>query len=161
MHRVPRGTPLQPGYREIEITEEDPEYLRRLVALERFYADWTVSSAGRLGNRLVDHWAMRFIDYDDGHGRQLHGIPIWLTRQELPKIEVAAGESAFALMDRLQRFDEQLGCAMAWYFFMLHGNRVTAAVGQRVAEAVEDGGVALPNWDRDVLLRWKAVPYGF
>jgi hypothetical protein len=34
-------------------------------------------------------------------------------------------------MDRLQRFDGRLGCAMAWYFFMLAGNRVVSSVGER------------------------------
>jgi hypothetical protein len=160
-HRVPRGTALQPGYRAIEITEEDPDYLTRAMPLERFYADWTASSAGRLGNQLVDHWAMRFSDYDDGRGRQLHGVPIWLARQNLPRIEIQPGETVFALMDRLQRFDEELGCAMAWYFFMLHGNRLSSAVGELVADAVDDGVITLPSWDRDVLRQWKAAPYSF
>lgn len=162
-HRVRRGTPVPPGYREVEITDQDPEYLSRKMPLERFYGDWSASSAGRLGNHLVDHWAMRFSDYDDGrgHGHHLHGIPIWLTRQTLPKIETRSGETVFALMDRLQRFDEQLGCAMAWYFFMLHGNRVVSSVGDQLAEAVDDGAITLPSWDRDVLLGWKAAPYSF
>jgi hypothetical protein len=159
--RVSRGTVLQAGYREIEITEADPEYLSRPMPLERFYADWTASSAGRLGNHLVDHWAMRFSDDDNGSGRQLHGVPIWLTRQTPPKIEAKPGESVFALMDRLQRFDAQLGCAMAWYFFMLHGNRVVSSVGEQLAEAVDDGLITLPSWDRDMLLGWKAAPYAF
>jgi hypothetical protein len=104
---------------------------------------------------------MRFSDYDNGSGRQLHGVPIWLTRQTPPKIEAKPGESVFALMDRLQRFDAQLGCAMAWYFFMLHGNRVVSSVGEQLAEAVDDGVITLPSWDRDVLLGWKAAPYSF
>jgi hypothetical protein len=67
----------------------------------------------------------------------------------------------FALMDRLQRFDAQLGCAMAWYFFILHGNRLSSAIGIRVADAVDDGVITLPSWDRDVLRQWKAAPYAF
>lgn len=162
-HRVPRGTALRPGFREIEIIAEYPGYLARRMPLERFYDDWTASSAGRLGNHLFDHWAIRFSDYDDGRGqgRQLAGIPVWLTPQTMPKIETRPGETVFALMDRLQRFDERLGCAMAWYFFMLHGNRVVSSVGDRLAEAVDDGVITLPSWDRDVLLGWKAEPYSF
>ena|SRR5690348_18006548 len=90
-----------------------PIFVPRLLAtyLERFYADWTASSAGRLGNHLFDHWAMRFSDYDDGRGqgRQLAGIPVWLTLQTMPKIETQPSETVFALIDRLQRFDERLG----------------------------------------------------
>jgi hypothetical protein len=79
----------------------------------------------------------------------------------LPKIETRSGETVFSLMDRLQRFDEQLGCAMAWYFFLLHGNRVVSSVGDQLAEAADDGATTLPSWDRAVLLGWKATPYWF
>jgi hypothetical protein len=64
-------------------------------------------------------------------------------------------------MDLLQRSDEQLDCSMAWFFFMLHGNRVVSSVGDQLAEAVDDGAITLPSWHRDVLLGWKAAPYLF
>lgn len=159
--RVRRGTALPPGWRELEITDLDPDYLVRKAPLERFYADWSASSAGRLGNHLIDHWAMRFIDYCDGDGRQLRGIPRWLTRKALPKIEAKPNQTVFALMDKLQRFDERVGCAFGWYFFMLHDNRLSSAVGEQVAEAVEDGVITLPSWDRDVLRQWRRDPYSF
>jgi hypothetical protein len=44
---------------------------------------------------------------------------------------------------------------------MLHGNRIGPSVGDRVIEAVEDGMITLPRWDRDVLKQWKAAPYSF
>lgn len=122
-HRVPRGTALPPGYEEVEMTDLDPNYLTRELPLQRFYTDWAASSAGRFGNRLFDHWTVSFVDYDDGRGRQLRGTPRWLAEGTLPQIELVSGETAFALMDRLQRFDERVGCAFGWYFFMLHGNR--------------------------------------
>ena len=137
--RVRRGTAVTPGYREVEITEQDPEYLSRKMPIERFYADWSASSAGRLANHLFDHWAVRFSDHEDGHGRHLHGIPVWLTRKALPKIETKPGQTVFALIDRLQRLDERVGCTFGWYFFMLHGNRIGPSVGEQVIEAVEDG----------------------
>jgi hypothetical protein len=160
-HRVRRGIVVTPGYREVEITEQDPEYLSRKMPIERFYADWSASSAGRLANHLFDHWAVRFSDHEDGGGRHLHGIPVWLTRKTLPKIETKPGQTVFALMDRLQRLDERVGCTFGWYFFMLHGNRIGPSVGDRVVEAVEDGMITLPRWDRDVLKQWKAEPYSF
>jgi len=148
-HRVRRGTPVTPGYREVEITEQDPEYLSRKMPIERFYADWSASSAGRLANHLFDHWAVRFSDHEDDRGRHLHGIPVWLTRKTLPKIETKSGQTVFALMDQLQRLDGRVGCTFGWYFFMLHGNRIGPSVGEQVTEAVEDGMITLPRWDRD------------
>jgi hypothetical protein len=62
----------------------------------------------------------------------LHGIPVWLTRKTLPKIETKPGQTVFALMDRLQRFDERVGCTFGWYFFMLHGNRIGSSVGEPI-----------------------------
>jgi hypothetical protein len=160
-YRVRRGTALPRGYREVEITDRDPEYLTRKTALQRFYADWSASSAGRLGNRIFNHWAVSFMDYDDGHGRQLHGVPRWLTNKAVPEVGLKSGQTVFALMDRLLRFDERVGYGFGWYFFMLHGNRVSSSVGEQLAEAAEDGVIALPSWDREVLLRWKSAPYGF
>jgi hypothetical protein len=64
---------VPPGYREVEITDQDPEYWSRKMPIERFYADWSASSAGRLGDHLVDHcehvprWRA---EHDDGE--QLH-----------------------------------------------------------------------------------------
>src|ERR1700722_1122669 len=160
-HRVRRGTAVTPGYREVEITEQDPEYLSRKMPIERFYADWSASSAGRLANHLFDHWAVRFSDHEDDRGRHLHGIPVWLTRKTLPKIETKPSQTVFALMDLLQRLDERVGCTFGWYFFMLHGNRIGPSVGEQVTEAVEDGMIPLLRWDRDVLRQWKAAPYSF
>jgi hypothetical protein len=68
-------TAVTPGYREVEITEQDPEYLSRKMPIERFYADWSASSAGRLANHLFDHWAVRFSDHEDDRGRHCTASP--------------------------------------------------------------------------------------
>ena len=44
---------------------------------------------------------------------------------------------------------------------MLHCNRIGPFVGEQVTEAVEDGIITLPRWDRDVLRQWKAAPDSF
>ncbi len=61
----------------------------------------------------------------------------------------------------VQRSNGTIRFTFAWYFFMLHGNRIAQSVGETVAEAAEDGIITLPNWDRDVLRSWKDAPYSF
>lgn len=67
----------------------------------------------------------------------------------------------YGLLDRLAKFDARAGHNFAWYFYMLHGNRVVSSVGEFMAEAVENGLCRLPAWDREILRRWKEQPYGF
>lgn len=160
-HRVLRGAPVPAGYAPYEVTEYDPAYLTRPLGLQRFVDDWEASSAGRLGNRLYDHWALNLTDYTDNSGRFLHGVPAWLTRKALPQVAVKPRDTAYALMDRLEKFDTKAGHPFAWFFFMLHGNRIPTTIGERIAEALEEGLVQLPAWDREILMRWKASPYGF
>ena len=49
----------------------------------------------------------------------------------------------------------------AWYFYMLHGNRVDDACGKRVLAAAEAGKIVLPEHDYRVLKDWREHPYGF
>lgn len=61
----------------------------------------------------------------------------------------------------MQTLDRRVGVPFGWYFYMLHGNRVTDGAGHRVLEAAEQGLIVLPEHDYQVLRAWKARPYGF
>lgn len=162
-HRVARGTRAPTGYQAVEVSDYEPRYLARPLALQRLFDDWEQSSAGKFGVRLQDHWAIKFSDYTDPRRdeRELSGIPAWLTTKVLPKIVPKKRESAYGLLDRLAKFDACAGHNFAWYFYMLHGNRVVSSVGDFMAEAAENGLCRLPAWDREILRRWKEQPYGF
>jgi hypothetical protein len=65
-------------------------------------------------------------------------------------------------MESLSNFDQQAGYPFAWYFYMLHGNRVSSSAGGVVARAIMDGRISpLPDCDTKVLLRWNSDKYGF
>jgi hypothetical protein len=107
--------------------------------------------------------------YSSPHGHRpcrarvghLNGIPAWLTPKALPEIALKKKETIHSLLDRLEKFDTKAGHSFAWYFYMLHGNRIRSPVGEQLAEAIENGLYRLPAWDREVLQRWKEQPYAF
>lgn len=149
----------------------------------RFFQDWRESSAWLSGARLCAHW---WLDLADAYGR-LSYIPRWADSDcsfpsvslgsrwstpspgsitsppdfSLPRVENSAHRSVYTLMATLEEFDQRAGYPMAWFFYMLHGNRVEQAVGDAVAKAVKDGRIGLPEHDARVLARWREKSYGF
>jgi len=62
---------------------------------------------------------------------------------------------------KLEKLDRRVGVPFAWFFFMLHGDRVDQDVARRVIQAAEAGQIVLPEHDCRVLKAWEAYPYGF
>jgi hypothetical protein len=125
---------------------------------ERFFADWRASSAGT--HPLGRFWFLATFDYVDRDGlREVGFIPqavVW------PRKTVEAKrKSVWRLMDELQRFDRTVGHPFAWYFYMLHGNRISRDVGEAIAHAVRRGDLHLNPNEEAVLLAWADEPYGF
>ncbi len=50
---------------------------------------------------------------------------------------------------------------MAYYFFALHGNRISSEALRRVLRAAESGLIVMPEHDYQVLRRWGEAEYGF
>lgn len=128
----------------------------------RFSLDWQASSAGRSGARLCDHWWLELKDYTYEGERHMAFIPQWAQADgglNLPQIE--AGGSIFSLMDALERFDRKAVYPSAWFFYMVHRNRMGRAVGEMVVEGIKGGKIGLPECDKNVLLLWGERPYGF
>jgi hypothetical protein len=67
----------------------------------------------------------------------------------------------FSLMDALEKFDREAGYPFAWFFYMVHGNRMGRNVGEKVIEGLKTGKIGLPENDKRVLLRWGEHPYRF
>ena len=128
----------------------------------RLFDDWTLSSAGRSGARLSDHWAIDLTDWTNPHsGERVMGlIPLWAYMRPLAKVD-RPGLSDYALYSKLETLDRRVKVPFAWYFYMLHGNRVQDWAGHRVIRAAEAGTIVLPEHDYRVLKAWEDQPYGF
>lgn len=152
----------------------------------RYFQDWGESSAGLSGARLCAHWWLSLADARR-HGGGLSYIPRWADSDcsfpyvslggrwsnpspssitsppdfSLPHVRASAHRSIYTLMAALEEFDERAGYPMAWYFYLLHGNRVEQGVGDAVAMAVREGRIGIPEHDARVLARWRKNSYGF
>jgi hypothetical protein len=151
---------------EIPFLELCPDWLDRVPPAVRLFRDWLESSAGRGGYRFCDHWFVQHNDYSDKDGkRSMHLCPQWADADgglDLPKIYPSHEASPYGVVESLSEFDRQAGYPFAWYFYMLHGNRVTSSAGVVVARAIRDGRFnPFPECDTKVLLRWDESKYGF
>jgi len=125
------------------------------------FSDWALSSAGRSGARLCAHWAMQISDYTDPKGvRGMSLVPVRTSTLKLAEVDGRKG-SAYELFGQLEKLDRRVKVPFAWYFYMLHGDRVNDAAGHRVIKAVEAGQIVLPEHDYRVLKAWEANTYGF
>ncbi len=142
--------------------ERFPE-LRTLPTRERrLFEDWQRSSAGRSGARFCDHWFFDHSDYTWPDGRRaITMIPQWVTQKRLPQLTRKRSLTVYSLYDQLLKFDKKAGYPFAWYFFMLHGNRLGDWVGEMIAKGLESGAIGFPDHDRQVVLEWNAHRYGF
>lgn len=132
---------------------------------ERFIHDWTLSSAGRSGARLCQHWVFELSDYTYPEGTRQAGqrfvnlVPAWTHTFNMA--EIKRGPSIHSTYDKLLSIDRRTGVPFAWFFYMLHGNRVKDWAGEMVLRAAERGEIDLPEHDYQVLRRWQERPYGF
>lgn len=128
----------------------------------RLFDDWRESSAGRAGTEFCAHWFIDPSDWTDEKGRRsVSLIPQWVTSKKLPKIEFKRNLTSYGLYDKLLAFDTKAGYPFAWYFFMLHGNRIGSWAAQMVLDAAEQGLIVLAEHDYRVLRRWGNHQYGF
>lgn len=124
---------------------------------ERWFEDWKTSSAGE--KNMGRFWYLQTQEYEMDDQLVCEFIPQALP---WPKQRVEAkGRSCFLLMDKLERFDRSIRCPFVWFFFMVHGNRVTDEAGQVIVDGIRDGRIHLPPFDEGVLMKWAATPYRF
>jgi hypothetical protein len=155
------------GEREVlSIDQLDPGWDRLPFKLRRLFNDWANSSAGKSGARFCDHWYVTLSDYTQpstsrtaGH-RDMHLIPQWTTTKKLAKVEGNKGND-YTFVGNLERLDQRVKVPFAWYFFMLHGNRVSDGVGKRMLQIAEAGTTVMPECDYQMLKNWRDRPYGF
>lgn len=152
----------KPPERVVSYGELDPGFDKYPAKGRRLFKDWAASSAGQSGQRLCRHWVMDISDAHDkaSSERWVSLVPMWTYGKKLAQVESRKG-SAHALYDKLLSIDRRTGAPFAWFFYMLHGNRVHEGAAYRVLEAAEAGQLELPERDYQVLRRWRDREYGF
>ena len=147
---------------QVRYTDIDPGFDKYPAKGRRLFRDWAASSAGRSGQRLCRHWVMQISDSQDpqSRARWVSLVPMWTYGKPLAKVDAHKG-SVHALYDKLLSMDRRTGVPFAWFFYVLHGNRVREGAAYRVLDAAEAGQIDLPGQDYQVLRRWKDREYGF
>lgn len=141
--------------------ELDPGWDALPFKMRRLFDDWRDSSAGRSGARFSDHWFVSLSDYlGYQNERSMNLIPQWTFPRKLAKVEARKGDE-YDFTSSLDKLDRRVGVPFGWYFFMLHGNRVTDDAGLRMLKLAEADVIDLPEPDYQVLKRWQRRPYGF
>jgi len=146
----------------VTYAEMFPNALTQQPPAVRIFEEWAQSSAGLGGHIFCDHWFADMGEWRDARGNlYLSFIPQWTTSKMPPKVEQKPKTSLYALWDKLLAFDAKAGYNFAWYFFMLHGNRINDDVGHAVLRGAEQGLIVLPEHDYRVLKHWCDCSYGF
>lgn len=106
----------EPEGRVLSFEEAFPGWDAPPVKWGRIFADWALSSAGRSGARLCEHWAMQMTDYTSPAGqRSMTLIPIWGTTLKLAEVDGGKG-NVHELFGKLERLDGRIKVPFAWYF---------------------------------------------
>lgn len=133
--------------------------------IARFFQDWQESSAGQSGHRFCLHWYLQVYDYTAPNGkRHISATPQWANKgggKDLSGIQPNEGADPLTIFSMLSDFDRQAGYPFAWYFYMLHGNRISSSTGCALVQGLEAKSIFLPSHDEKVLLHWYGRPYGF
>ena len=167
---VTQCTPVRQGCWDINEEVKDtpfldmfPDWLDWKQPEERFFLDWQESSASAW--RLCDHWRLELHDYvGRDNERKLSFVPQWADADrglDLPEISPDYEASPYGVMESLSQFDKQLGITFGWYFYALHGNRISGSAISVVARGIKEGMICLPNRDEKIVLRWAERGYGF
>ena len=141
-----------------------PDWLDREPPGYRLFRDWAESSAGKGGNRFCDHWYLSTGSWKEDGVQQYALIPQWADADgglELPEISPGWDDSPYGVMEALTQFDKLTGYQFSWYFYALHGNRISSSAAGVIANAVKAGLLNLPKHNETVLMRWKNAQYGF
>ncbi|PKO66934.1 MAG: hypothetical protein CVU22_14095 [Betaproteobacteria bacterium HGW-Betaproteobacteria-16] len=156
------GAAANRGWEVLSHDQLFPGWDKHKVKHRRIFEDWGSSSAGRSGARICDHWVMKMSDWTDPTSkiRYLSLVPMWTFKQKLASVDPRRGD-AYAHYGKLQTLDRRVKVPFAWYFYMLHGNRVLDGSAKRVLTDAEAGLIVLPEHDYQVLLDWRSSSYGF
>ncbi|MDA8417113.1 MAG: hypothetical protein M0Z78_08695 [Betaproteobacteria bacterium] len=149
---------------EVPFLDLAPGWIDRTPPALRLFQDWAESSAGQGGEKICNHWWMQVGEWKDKGQKQYALTPQWAEADgglNLPEIMPDWEASPYGVMESLSQFDKQAGYPFAWYFYMLHGNRVGHSAGGVIANAIKSGLLNLPKCDEEVLLRWRDDQYGF
>lgn len=158
------GSASRQQTQDILFLEMYPDWVAWEHPCTRLLRDWVESSAGHDGRRFCEHWYLQVNECESDGKRQYQAIPQWADRDGgmgLPEIHPGEEASPLATLDKLNDFDRQAGYPFAWYFYMLHGNRISDNAGQAIVRGLKNFSFRLSERDEKVLLRWAGRQYGF
>lgn len=165
VHCLDIDVPQQRRPRSVPFLDIHPDWAEWEHPCTRLFRDWQESSAGQFGYRFCDHWFFSMNDYTDNDGkRHMSVIPRWADAdrvRDLPTIRLDEEDSSIDAFNMLCDFDDRAGYKFAWYFFMLHGNKINAGAALAVVRGVQNCSIWLPERDERVLMRWHQRIYGF
>jgi hypothetical protein len=159
---VKSRNPTTGQWEQISYADAFPEAVKSPSNPSRLIQDWNECSAG-LGNHVFcDHWILTNTEWTDGTGKEnMSIIPYWTTKKPITEIRYKKSITPYQLFDIAERIDKKSGYPFAWYFYMLHGNRVKDWFGVLMLKAAERGQIFMPEHDYQVLKRWNINKYGF
>lgn len=159
---VSKKNPATGQWEQVSYDEAYPEAKKSLSNPSRLMQDWIESSAG-LGNYVFsDHWVLNNTEWQDNTGKEnINIVPYWTAKKPINEIKYKKNVTAYQLFDIADKIDKKSGYPFAWYFYMLHGNRVKDWFGVLMLQAAESGLIFMPEHDYRVLKRWNNLKYGF
>ncbi|MDJ0738517.1 MAG: hypothetical protein QNJ91_02310 [Gammaproteobacteria bacterium] len=135
-------------------------FSRQIDSLCRFFADWSVSSAGEHAS-FCDHWVLSLREYRDREGLpQLMAKPVATFSGEPPELPHSEGVRGAALANAIHAYDRSMGYPFAWYFMMLGQKAGNYALADAVLADQMGAYEYLCARDLRVLRDWEERPYG-
>lgn len=133
---------------------------REIANLQRFFRDWSQSSAAE-GAHFCRHWVLALRKYMDSDREcRLTARPVSTFSGELPVLPPGASLQGEELAKAIHAYDRDLGYPFAWYFIMLSRKAANFALAEAVLRDQMGAYDYLPARDLKVLRQWEARPYG-
>jgi hypothetical protein len=130
----------------------------RVVAL-RLMQDWDRSSAVR-HHTFCHHWVFELQSYTGHYDEKRSSVrPVSTYSQSVPRLVGETSRKGPKLANLIRHFDHRLRYPMAWYFYLLTRNLVSAEYAQTVCDDHDKGYAYLPERDLQIVKDWLENPY--
>ncbi len=139
---------------------ESPQENQSMFNLQRFFRDWSASSAGDHG-LFCEHWILALREYLDSDGEYRLSAKPHSTFQDDSSATVPEEPPHGAeLANAIHGYDRVVGYPFAWYFNMLSSKSKNFTLAEAVLKDQMGAYDYLPAKDLKVLRQWEERPYG-
>ncbi len=127
--------------------------------LQRFFTDWSHSSASETGP-FCRYWVLVLQHYTDSDSEShFTARPVSTFSGELPVLPPGGSLQGAELANAIHDYDRELGYPFAWYFIMLSHKSANYALAEAVLRDQTGAYDYIPARDLEVLQRWERRPY--